>query len=84
MIKKLILPVYLWAHRLMMKICWNIFIHFPLDRKKVVFSNFNGGGYGEANLISSVLMNAARSAKIRFMDSSLNKILKQIYNLILV
>lgn len=45
-IKKLILPVYLWAHRLMMKICWNIFIHFPLDRKKVVFSNFNGGGYG--------------------------------------
>ena len=47
MIKKLILPVYLWAHRLMMKICWNIFIHFPLDRKKVVFSNFNGGGYGD-------------------------------------
>ena len=46
-IKKLILPVYLWAHRLMMKICWNIFIHFPLDRKKVVFSNFNGGGYGD-------------------------------------
>ena len=31
----------------MMKICWNIFIHFPLDRKKVVFSNFNGGGYGD-------------------------------------
>lgn len=46
-IKKLILPVYLWAHRLMIKVCWNIFIHFPLDRKKVVFSNFNGGGYGD-------------------------------------
>ena len=51
---------------------------FPLQ------DEINGGGYGEANLISSVLMNAARSAKIRFMDSSLNKILKQIYNLILV
>ena len=47
MIKKWILPLYLWAHRLMMKVCWNLFIHFPLDRHKVVFSNFNGGGYGD-------------------------------------
>ena len=46
MIKKLLLPLYLRAHRLMMKICWNLFIHAPLDRRKVVFSNFNGGGYG--------------------------------------
>ena len=47
MIKKLLLPLYLRAHRLMMKICWNLFIHAPLDRRKVVFSNFNGGGYGD-------------------------------------
>lgn len=47
MIKKLLLPLYLRAHRLMMKICWNLFIHAPLDHRKVVFSNFNGGGYGD-------------------------------------
>lgn len=47
MLKKLILPVYLKSHRLLMKLCWNLFIHFPLDREKIVFSNFNGGGYGD-------------------------------------
>jgi len=45
-LKKLILPIYLWMYRLMMKICWNIFIHFPIDHKKIVYSNFNGGCYG--------------------------------------
>ena len=47
MIKKIILPVYLKAHRLFMKLCWNLFVLFPIDRKKIVFSNFNGGGYGD-------------------------------------
>ena len=56
----------------------------PMNYRFPLQDEINAGGYGEANLISSVLMNAARSAKIRFMDSSLNKILKQIYNLILV
>lgn len=45
--KKYILPLYLGLHKLWMKLCWNLFIHFPLDKKKVVFSNFNGGGYGD-------------------------------------
>ena len=45
--KKFILPIYLKLHRILMKICWNLFIHFPLDREKIVFSNFNGGGYGD-------------------------------------
>ena len=45
--KKIILPIYLWLHRVLMKICWNLFVLFPLDKKKVVFSNFNGGGYGD-------------------------------------
>ena len=47
MLKKIILPIYLNAHRLLMKLCWNLFVHFPLDRRKIVFSNFNGGGYGD-------------------------------------
>jgi len=45
--KKLILPIYLWLHRVMIKICWNLFVLFPLDKKKVVFSNFNGGSFGD-------------------------------------
>jgi len=45
--KKFFLPIYLQLHRIMMKICWQLFVLFPLDRKKVVFSNFNGGGYGD-------------------------------------
>lgn len=45
--KKFILPVYLALHRLYMKICWNLFVFLPLDRKKIIFSNFNGGGYGD-------------------------------------
>lgn len=45
--KKILLPIYLMLHRALMKICWNLFVLFPLDKKKVVFSNFNGGGYGD-------------------------------------
>ncbi|MCI8860901.1 MAG: hypothetical protein HFI20_00265 [Lachnospiraceae bacterium] len=45
--KKFILPVYLALHRLYMKICWNLFVFLPLDRRKIIFSNFNGGGYGD-------------------------------------
>lgn len=45
--KKIILPIYLWIHRMLMKVCWNIFIFFPLDKEKVVFSNFNGGNFGD-------------------------------------
>ena len=56
----------------------------PMNYRFPLQDEINSGGYGEANLISSVLMNSARSAKIRFMDSRLNKILKQLYNLILV
>lgn len=45
--KKLILPIYLALHKFFIKLCWNLFVHLPLDKKKVVFSNFNGGGYGD-------------------------------------
>ena len=45
--KKLILPLYLRLHRLWIQLCWRLFTHFPLEKKKVVFSNFNGGGYGD-------------------------------------
>ncbi len=56
----------------------------PMSYRYPLQDEINSGGYGEANFLSSVLMNSARSAKIRFMDSHINKILKQIYNLILV
>ena len=56
----------------------------PMNYRFPLQDEINGSGCGETNLISSVLMNAARSGKTRFMDSRLNKILKQIYNLILV
>lgn len=45
--KKCILPLYLKLHRLWIWLCWRLFTHFPLEKKKVVFSNFNGGGYGD-------------------------------------
>lgn len=45
--KKYILPLYLTLHRLFIRLCWQLFTLFPLDQKKVVFSNFNGGGYGD-------------------------------------
>lgn len=45
--KKLILPIYLWLHRAIIKFCWNLFVLFPMDKKKVVFSNFNGGDFGD-------------------------------------
>ncbi len=45
--KQYILPIYLSLHRLFIRFCWNLFTRFPLDRKKIVFSNFNGGGYGD-------------------------------------
>lgn len=45
--KKLILPVYLTLHRWWIRLCWQLFVHLPLDKNKVVFSNFNGGGFGD-------------------------------------
>lgn len=56
----------------------------PMSYRFPLQDEVNISSYGEANFISSVLMTSARSAKIRFMDSHLNKMLKQIYNLILV
>ena len=45
--KKLILPIYLTLHRWWIRLCWQLFVHLPLDKNKVVFSNFNGGGFGD-------------------------------------
>ena len=45
--KKLLLPIYLWLHRTLLKICWNVFSLFPLNPQKAVFSNFNGGVFGD-------------------------------------
>lgn len=51
---------------------------FPLQEE------INTGKFGEINLISSVLVNASRKGKIKFQNTELNKLLKKIYNLILV
>lgn len=69
--KKIILPIYLWMHRLMMKICWNLFICFPLDKKKVVFSNFNGGGFGDSpGFIAREFLNRKPAWKLFWVSAS--------------
>ena len=45
--KKYVLAVYLFYHRLMIQFCWLICSVLPIDPRKAVFSNFNGGGYGD-------------------------------------
>lgn len=45
--KNHVLSVYLFCHRLMIHLCWLFFSVFPVNRKKIIFSNFNGGGYGD-------------------------------------
>ena len=34
-------------HQLYLKACWQIFVHLPLKKKKVIFCNFYGGGFGD-------------------------------------
>ena len=38
--KKYVLAVYLFYHRLMIQFCWLICSVFPIDPRKAVFSNF--------------------------------------------
>lgn len=45
--KKMLLKIYLYFHKKVIQLAWNIFTHFKLDQTKIVFSNFNGGGYGD-------------------------------------
>lgn len=45
--KKLLVKIYLYFHKKLIMLCWNIFTHFKLNKSKIVFSNFNGGGYGD-------------------------------------
>lgn len=45
--KKILLTIYLYFQRNFIHLAWNIFTHFRLVPDKIVFSNFNGGGYGD-------------------------------------
>lgn len=56
----------------------------PMNYRYPLQDEINSGRYGETNLISSVLVSAARKGKIRFQNTELNSLLKKIYNLILV
>lgn len=69
--KKLILPIYLGLHRFLMKLCWNLFVLFPLDREKIVFSNFNGGGYGDnPKFIAQEFLKRGLSRKLYWVSAS--------------
>lgn len=39
--------VYMQIHEMFMHLAWHLFVHFPLNNKKVVFGNFYGGGFGD-------------------------------------
>ena len=39
--------VYMQIHECFMHLAWHLFVHFPLNSKKVVFGNFYGGGFGD-------------------------------------
>ena len=39
--------VYMSIHEMFMHFAWHLFVHFPLNTKKVVFGNFYGGGFGD-------------------------------------
>lgn len=34
-------------HQLYLKLCWQIFVRLPIHKKKVIFCNFYGGGFGD-------------------------------------
>jgi len=34
-------------HQLYLKACWQVFVRLPLKKKKVIFCNFYGGGFGD-------------------------------------
>ncbi len=39
--------IYIGLHNRIIKLSWSIFYLFKIEPTKVVFSNFNGGGYGD-------------------------------------
>ncbi|PXV91489.1 CDP-glycerol:poly(glycerophosphate) glycerophosphotransferase [Lachnotalea glycerini] len=45
--KKILVKIYLLFHSRYIHLCWSIFTHFKIVPDKIVFSNFNGGGYGD-------------------------------------
>lgn len=45
--KNLLVKLYLFFHKKTIKLAWSIFTHCKLNQNKIVFSNFNGGGYGD-------------------------------------
>lgn len=42
-----ILKAYLAVHKLILHVCWYVFRLFPVKHKKIIFSNFNGAGFGD-------------------------------------
>lgn len=42
-----ILKAYLAIHKLILYVCWYVFRLFPVKHRKIIFSNFNGAGFGD-------------------------------------
>jgi CDP-glycerol glycerophosphotransferase len=45
--KKTLVKTYLFFHKKLIKLCWSLFAHLRIRPTKIIFSNFNGGGYGD-------------------------------------
>lgn len=45
--KELLVKIYVSLHKNIIQLAWVIFTHFKIQPTKIVFSNFNGGGYGD-------------------------------------
>jgi len=45
--KKTLVKIYLFYHKNLIKLAWQLFTHCKIQPDKIVFSNFNGGGYGD-------------------------------------
>ena len=45
--KQILLKIYLFLHKKLIRFAWSFFTLFKIKPDKIVFSNFNGGGYGD-------------------------------------
>jgi CDP-glycerol glycerophosphotransferase (TagB/SpsB family) len=45
--KKTLVKLYLFFHKKIINLSWSLFTHFKIKPDKIIFSNFNGGGYGD-------------------------------------
>lgn len=42
-----LLKMYLFLHRTLIRFCWQLFAFCPVQKDKIILSNFNGNGFGD-------------------------------------